>query len=73
MSSASDLYAKQIKHTEGKARRARTPLDEVAIWFDAWRRRAGELPPEYMKTDVDAMILHFKSEINRLKPGGDTK
>ena len=73
MSSASDLFNKQIKLAEGKARRARNPLEEAAIWWDVWRRRVGELPPEYMRPDVEAMTKQLKSEIDRLKPGGDTK
>jgi len=73
MSSALSHYTKQVKLAEGKARRARTPLEEAAAWWDLWRRRVGELPPEYMRTDVEAMTAHLKSEIDRLKPGGDTK
>lgn len=70
-----DQHAKRDRHTAGKARRAKTPLQQAAPWFDAWRRRVAELPPELADQLAAQMTRHLKTEIEKLKPrgGGDTQ
>lgn len=73
MSAAADQHAKRDKHTAAKVRKARTPLQKTAPWFDTWRRRVSELPPEVADAEAVALTAHLRAQVERLKPrrGGD--
>jgi hypothetical protein len=73
VSAAAEQHAKRERHTLSRARKARTPLQKTAPWFDAWRRRVSELPPEAADAEAVALTAHLKAAIERLKPqdGGD--
>lgn len=70
-----EQHAKRDRHTAKKVRKARTPLQQTAPWFDAWRRRVAELPPELADQVAERMTAHLQAEVEKLKPrgGGDTQ